>query len=368
MFAFPAAKRTFVLLMSIALLVTVVVAQAGEEKGYLGVKLQELTPSMAKALQMDDQSGVMINEIVDDSPAEKAGLKDGDVILEFNGKNISDNDDLVKAVRGTSPGETVEVVVLRDGKNKNLEVEIGKHEDKSLTWVFDDDDMHDSHFEHYGDGEHKVIVMSGSGDDDFVWSSGEDMAFGFDDDRGYMGVNLDDLNEQMGEYFGVEDGKGALVTEVVEDSPAAKAGLKAGDVIVRLGEKEIDSSSALHKAVADTEPEQQMSVKVMRKGQSKDMSITLGEVPEGSFSKRIEFIGEDDDHFTVHAAPRMSKHFGHGGDVDVRVIRRGAPHGEVEFHELKEMQEAEGELKEMREELHKMQQELKEMQEELKKK
>ena len=70
-----------------------------------------------------------------------------------------------------------------------------------------------------------------------------------------MGVNLDDLNEQMGEYFGVEGGKGALVTEVVEDSPAAKAGLKAGDVIVKLGEKDIDSSAALHKAMADTEPE-----------------------------------------------------------------------------------------------------------------
>ena len=367
MFAFPAAKRTFVLMMSIALLVTVVVAQAGEEKGYLGVKLQELTPSMAKALQMDDESGVMINEIVDDSPAEKAGLEDGDVILEFNGKSISDNNDLVKAVRRTSPGDNVEVVVLRNGKNKTLNVEIGKHEDKSFAWVSGDDDMHGSHFEHYGDGEHKVIVMSGD-DDNFVWSSGGDVSFGFDNDRGYMGVNLDDLNEQMGEYFGVEDGKGALVTEVVEDSPADKAGLKAGDVIVRLGEKEIDSSSALHKAVADTEPEQQMSVKVLRKGQSKDMSITLGEVPEGSYSKRIEFIGEDDNHFTVHAAPRMSKHFGHGDDVDVRVIRRGAPHGKAEFHELKGIHEAEGELKEMREELHQMQKELQEMQEELKKK
>ena len=263
-------------------------------------------------------------------------------------------------MRGTSPGDKVEVVVLRNGKNKSLEVEIGKKEKKNVFHMSGDD----SFFEHYGDGEHKVIVMSGD-DEDFVWSSGEDIPFGLDNDRGYMGVNLDDLNEQMGEYFGVEDGKGALVTEVVEDSPADKAGLKAGDVIVRLGEKEIDSSSALHKAVADTEPEQQMSVKVMRKGQSKDISITLGEVPEGSYSKRIEFIGESDHHF---APPRMMKHFGHGGDVDVRVIRRGAPHGAVKIHELEEIHEANVELKEMRDELDKMRDELKEMQEELKKK
>lgn len=364
MFAFPAAKRTIVLMMSIALLVTVVVAQAGEDKGYLGVSLQELTPSMAKALQMDDNSGVMINNVVDDSPAEKAGLEVGDVILQFNGKTISDNDDLVKAVRSTSPGDKIEVVVLRNGKNKSLEVEIGEREDKSFIWV-SGDDAPAPHFKYFGDGDHKVIVMSG--DDDFVWSSG-DMPFGLDNDRGYMGVNLDDMNEQMGEYFGVEDGKGALVTEVVEDSPAAKAGFKAGDVIVRLGEKEIDSSAALHKAIAKTEPEQQMAVKVMRKGKSKDLSITLGEVPEGAYSKHMEFIGGGDNHFRIHTAPSMSRHFWHGGDVDVQVIRRGAPHGAVEFHDLESMHEAEGELKEMREELDKMRDELKEIQEELKKK
>ena len=365
MFAFPAAKRTIVLMMSIALLVTVVVAQAGEDKGYLGVSLQELTPSMAKALQMDDNSGVMINNVVDDSPAEKAGLEDGDVILEFNGKTISDNDDLVKAVRGTSPGDKVKVVVLRNGKNESLEVEVGKHEDKSFVWM-SGDDADAPHYKHFGDGDHKVIIMSG--DDDFTWTVDQDMPFGFDNDRGYMGVNLDDMNEQMGEYFGVEDGKGALVTEVVEDSPADKAGLKAGDVIVRLGEKEIDSTTALHKAVAKTEPEQQMAVKVMRKGKSKDLSITLGEVPEGAYSKHMEFIGEGDTHYRIHTAPRMMKHFGHGSDVDLRVIRRGAPHGAVEFHDMESRHEAEGEIKEMRDELDKMRNELKEMQEELKKK
>ena len=363
MFAFPAAKRTFVLMMSIALLVTVVVAQAGEEKGYLGVKLQELTPSMAKALQMDDESGVMINEIVDDSPAEKAGLEDGDVILEFNGKTISDNGDLTKAVRATSPGEEVKVVVLRNGKTKSIKIEVGKNESRNVFFMSGDGDSHAPHFEHFGEGDHKVMIMSG--DDDFTWTMDEDMDFSFNSDRGYMGVHLDDLNEQMGEYFGVKDGNGALVTEVVEDSPAAKAGLKAGDVIVKVGENDVESAASLHKAIADTEPEQQMAIKVMRKGRSKDLSITLGEMPEEAFSKRMEFIGKGDNHFSIHTAPRMMKHFGHD-DVDVRVIRR-APHAKHEYLELKELHEAESELKEMREELHNMQKELKKIQEELKK-
>ncbi len=343
MFAFPAAKRTLVLILSIALLASAVVAQAddGHEKGYLGVMLQDVTPSMAKALQMGDQSGVMINEVIDDSPAEKAGFEDGDVILEFNGKTISDNGDLTKAVRGTSPGDKVEVVVLRGGKNKTIDVEVGEREEKN------------------------VFFMSGD-DDDFTWTMDNEMVMDFDNDRGYMGVHLDDLNEQMGEYFGVEDGGGALVTEVIEDSPADKAGLKAGDVIIRIGENEVDSSKALHKVIGDTEPEQQMAVKVMRKGKSKDLSITLGEMPEQDYSKHMEFISEGDDHCTIHRAPRMMKHSGHG-DVDVRVIRRGAPHGKHEYLELKELHEADSELKEMREELHQMQKELKKMQEELNK-
>ena len=340
MFAFPAAKRTLVLMMSIALLVTVTAAQAGEDEGYLGVMLQDLTPSMAKALQMGDKSGVMINDVIDDGPAAQAGLEDGDVILEFDGKAISDNKDLVKAVRTASPGDKIEVVVLRSGKNKNLEVEIGKHEDKNVFYM--------------------------SGDDDFVWTT-DKMAFGLDKDRGYMGVHLDDLNEQMGEYFEVEDGKGALVTEVVEDGPAAKAGLKAGDVIVMIGDNEIDSSTALHEAIADTEPAQQMAVKVVRKGKGKELSITLGEMPEDAFFKHLEIICKDDDHFSIHAAPRMMKHFGHGGDVDIRMIRRGGPHGLDTFHEFKELYEAESELQEMREELDKMHAELKAMQKELEK-
>lgn len=362
MFAFPAAKRSLVLMMSIALLVSAPLAQADqdEEKGYLGVMLQDVTPSMAKALQMGDQTGVMISEVIDDSPAAKGGLEDGDVILEFNGKTISDNGDLTKAVRGTSPGDQVDLVVLRGGKNKNLTVEVGKSESKNVWVIAEGDKGHAPHVKHF-EGEN-VMVFEGD-DDDFVWTTGKNMPFGMNLDRGYMGVHLDNLNEQMGEYFGVEGGKGALVTEVIEDSPAAAAGLKAGDVIVKIGESDIDSPEALHEAMAETEAEQQMAVSVIRKGQSKSLSVTLGEMPENAFTKHMEFIGEGDDHFTIHSAPTMMKHLGDHGDVDVRVIRR-APGADMEFHEL---HEAEGELKEMREELDKMREELKEMKKDLKK-
>jgi len=354
MYAFPAAKRTLVLVMGLALLVVAAVAQADDDgdEGYLGVMLQDVSPSMAKALQMGDKSGVMINEVIDDGPAEKAGIEDGDVILEFNGQTIAEYKDLTKAVRATSPGDKVEVVVLRGGKTKTIDVEIGKNENEDVFFMSKDGDIdvRAPHFKHFDTGDANVWVMRDD-DDDVSWTMDMDHDFVFDSDRGFLGVHLDDLEGQLGEYFGVEDGNGALVTEVVEDSPAAKAGLKAGDVIVKVGSQDVDSAKAVHKALADTEPDQQMAVEVVRKGKKKEVSVTLGEMPENEFAKRMEFIGDDDDHFTIRRAPHMMMHSRDYGDrdVDVRVIRR----------------DAEGELKEMREELHKMQQELKKMQEEL---
>jgi membrane-associated protease RseP (regulator of RpoE activity) len=188
--------------------------------------------------------------------------------------------------------------------------------------------------------------------------------------HGYLGVHLQDLDEALLAALDYEDlDGGVLVTEVVEDSPAAAAGLKAGDVIVRLGGNEIDSSGTLHKAIADTKPEQKVAIEVVRKGQVKSLAITLGEVPENQFSKHMEFIGQSgDDHFTIHSSPTMMKHFKHHGDEDVhvKVIRRGAPHGEdIEIHELHEIEEAHQELKQMRNELDKMREELEKMKQEI---
>jgi len=88
MFAFPAAKRAPLLLMTLLFLIAAPLAMADDDSGYLGVMLQDVSPSMAKALQLGDQTGVLINQVVEDSPAAKAGLQDGDVIVAFEGKSL----------------------------------------------------------------------------------------------------------------------------------------------------------------------------------------------------------------------------------------------------------------------------------------
>ena len=352
MFAIPAAKRTLVLIMSLALLVFAATAVAGEEKGYLGVVLQDISPSMAKALQIEEDTGVMVNEVVDDSPAAKAGLEDGDVILSFNGEKITDYGDLTNAVRKTSPGDEVEVVVLRAGKKKNFAVEVGQHEAKNVFFMSDEGDVHAPHFKHFESDGANVWVMSDD-ENDVTWNVKKN-DFVFNSNRGYMGVHLDDINEQMGEYFGVEGGEGALVTEVVEDSPAAEAGLQAGDVITKVDDTEIASMSDLHEMVQGTEKDQKVQIGYMRKGKFSKVEVTLAEAPETEFSDQIKIMTD-----RAH-----NMHF--SGPSKLHIKR--APHGERHVEVIREMHGgADEELQEMRDELEKMRQELEEMRNELKK-
>ena len=141
MSAFSAAKRNALVALGLLLILNAGQTSAGEDgQGYLGVMLQDITPSMAKALQLEGQSGVMINQVVDDSPAAQAGLEDGDIILEFQGQPIHDYNDLTRAVRRSPPGEKVELLILHGGKKQTLWVELGEKKKSSGGHVFTNDD------------------------------------------------------------------------------------------------------------------------------------------------------------------------------------------------------------------------------------
>jgi membrane-associated protease RseP (regulator of RpoE activity) len=329
-------KRILVVMTTCALILVSVTALAGEKSGYLGVMLQEISTSMAKALQMDDTGGVLVSEVIEDSPAEKAGLKDGDVVLEFNGQSTASNKALVKAVRNAAAGDEVKIKVLRGGKTKTIEVLLGEKIKEKMVWFDSGDDRHTIHM----DNNIEIIM--------------EDLEGSFKLDRGFLGVQLDDLNEELGQYFGVEDGHGTLVTKVTKDSGAEEAGLKAGDVIVRLGDSEINSADDLHQAMADTKPEQEVTVQVLRKGKSKKFDVTLGE-PSMDSIRKIEIISENGD-FPGHAPKMFMKHFEH----------KGAPHAK---HQMERMQFIEEhkmhDLEIVREELESLRLELEELRIEL---
>lgn len=436
MFAFPAAKRPLgvaALLVPclVALALTGTASAAGQ--GYLGIMLQDLTPSMAKALQMGDGTGIIVNSVTDDSPAAKAGLVDGDVITELNGAKVTDTAGFTAAVRALAPGDKAALAVLRDGKKKTITAELGERPAKlagdaaphgeiriitpdgekvqqfeGLEGLEKLKELHGieglegleglknlDHMKMMHDGNMKVIVIpkDGEGAEGFTWEEDDDaeapegqhrfvVKMQDDDnaDRGWLGVRLDALNAQLGDYFGVKDGAGVLVTEVVKDSPAAKAGLLAGDVIVKAGDQETASPDALHEAMGDTKPGDDMALTVLRKGARKTITAKLGEMPADAAGRREIRVEAGEPGEMKLMAPRMLRHLGQadgeGGNVERRIIiRKGGGsddegEGNVERRVIiRKGGDDEGEdadLSEVREEIDALRKEMKELREQLK--
>lgn len=342
--AFPAAKRQ--LTRMIPLLIFILIAPLAladtDDTGWLGVGFQSLSPAMAKALQLDDEKGVLVNNVIDDSPAHSAGLSAGDIIVDIDGKTIAERQDLVDVVQDLEPGTTVDIVVLRDGRQKTVEVEIGQREDndKVLYQFFDSDAL--EHMEH--DGDFQFYTYNTSDDDDV-----QTHFFSNHKDRGFLGVDIDDLSEQLGTYFQVEDGNGALITEVIEDTPAADAELKAGDVIVGLDDQEITSTQDLHNVMADVKPQQDVTLQIIRNGKRKQVDVTTTESPN-RFGKDIEVL--TDGKIWSNSTPKVL-YYGNGHHLPKHKWTMPEGHDD-EMDELRqEMKALKKELKSIRKELKK---------------
>ncbi|MBD3170011.1 MAG: PDZ domain-containing protein [candidate division Zixibacteria bacterium] len=241
-----------VLLTLILVACTAPATNSGEsKKGWLGVYIQDIDSDLMDALDLNSKDGVLVDDVVSDSPAEKGGIKPGDIIVKFNDVDTNSERKLRYKIKATNPGDKVEVVVLRDGKEKKLNVEMGepKRSAYSYSYEYDDDDWKD----------HKGISVI------------------MRDKRAGLGVVIDDLNEQLGEFFGIEDGEGVLIEKIVEDSPAEKAGLKAGDVIIEMDGKHVSNTSELRKILAEKEAGDEVKIIVMRDKRKKEIKAELSE-------------------------------------------------------------------------------------------
>jgi len=174
-------------------------------RGYLGVMIQDVTPALAKEFKLKDTGGALIGDVVPRGPADKAGLKDGDVVLEFNGKSVADSRQLKLTVADTKPGSTVPVKVWRDGSPRTLEVTV-----KDLP-----------------------------GTEQLAQNNTDNNR-----DTGTLkGVTVGDLDPQTRQQFNLPDAvKGALITEVKPDSASAEAGLKPGEVIEEINRHSVKSA------------------------------------------------------------------------------------------------------------------------------
>jgi serine protease Do len=180
-------------------------------RGYLGVRIQDMTPLLAQEFNLKNDQGALVGDVVPNGPADKAGLKSGDVIEEFNGHKVTDSRHLRLEVAETPPGDRVPVEVLRDGATKNLEVKV-----KELPGT-----------EEVADNDNS----SNSGNPDTL-----------------QGVGVSDMDAQSRQQLNIPDNvKGAVVTDVAPNSPSAEAGLKPGDVITEINHHSVKSADdAVH--------------------------------------------------------------------------------------------------------------------------
>jgi membrane-associated protease RseP (regulator of RpoE activity) len=165
--------------------------------------------------------GVGVKQVVKDSPAEKAGLRKGDVILRFDGENVTSVRKLNRLISEVAPDQTVRVSISRSGAEQELSATIAKR-------------------------THSFARFDSGGDVAKVWKwegpviSSDNFSFSFGNSR-RLGVSTSELTKQLADFFGVPGGKGVLVTSVIEEDPAAKAGIKAGDVITSIDGEAVDS-------------------------------------------------------------------------------------------------------------------------------
>lgn len=174
-------------------------------RGYLGVMIQNVTPDLAKEFKLKQATGALVGEVVPNGPADKAGLKDGDVVLQYNGNTVRDGRQLQLAVAETKPGSKVPVEVMRNGSAKNLDVTVGQLP-----------------------GTEKLAQANSA--------NGQQTGT-------LQGVGVTDLNGQARQEFKIpQNVQGAIITEVQPDSAAAEAGLKPGDVILSINRKPVKNA------------------------------------------------------------------------------------------------------------------------------
>ncbi|MFA5089534.1 MAG: Do family serine endopeptidase [Candidatus Omnitrophota bacterium] len=177
--------------------------------GWLGITVQDLTPEMSKYFDLAEKEGILIAKTLENSPAQKAGMKEGDIIRKFDNKNIRSTKELVATVSKTEIGRRVTVELIRDKKPLKLDVEIGERPQ---------------------DLEKTSQAEAVSADN-------------------WRGIEADDISPQIARRFRIEDKQGVVVVNVEPDSPADLAGLNTGDVILEIDKHPVKNMAAYKKII-----------------------------------------------------------------------------------------------------------------------
>ena len=181
-------------------------------RGWLGVVIQQITPDIKEAMNLTDTKGALISRVDPAGPAQKAGIERGDVIVEFDHEPIDDMEELPRRVALVAPGKKVEVRVRRAGKEQTFHVEVGKLEEGQQVAAAEEEKQ---------------------------------------DGPTVFGLRVQDLTDELSEQLGVQGEKGVVVTEVENGTPAQKAGMRRGDVILEVNQTAVSNAAEFRSAAHD---------------------------------------------------------------------------------------------------------------------
>lgn len=176
-------------------------------RGWLGVSIQDITPELAKTFGLKERKGGLVAEVMKDGPAEKAGIEQGDVIVEFDGKEIAESKDLPRIVAATAVGKTVNVKVMRNGKTISKSVKIGQMDETATT------------------AEAKVTGGN------------------------QLGITVQDITPQIARALGLKKTSGVVVTQIEPGNSAAEAGIQKGDIIKEVNRKSVKNSDEFFREI-----------------------------------------------------------------------------------------------------------------------
>jgi membrane-associated protease RseP (regulator of RpoE activity) len=259
---------------------------------FLGVYAEDVNKENMARYGMRDARGVAVTQVIKDSPAEKAGLRKDDVIVRFEGDSVTSVRKLNRLVSEVAPDQTVRLNISRGGSEQEVAVTIGKRNESINA-------MGDWHGFDQLKGLDKIEGLDRLKDFElnmppgakaWKWEGGpgkDGMIFGFGNHR-RIGIGTTQLTKQLSEYFGIGDTKGVLVTSVMEDSPAAKSGLKAGDVITAIDGEKVEDAGDLAQGI-NKKKDGDVTLTVVRNKNQRtitvtpkaDPSMTPGAAPNG---------------------------------------------------------------------------------------
>ncbi len=206
------------------------------KRGWLGVTIQRVSENQAKALGLDAPTGALIASVGEGQPADKAGVKQGDVVLEVNGVKVTDNNGLLRAIAGLAPNEKAKLTLWRNGKKVTRTVTLGQRGEKTMASM-------------KPEAPKKAATV--------------------------LGMSLKQVNDKEAAALGLEKAQGLLVVQVDQASAAAEEGVRQGDVIIQANQRDVNSTGDLNAIIKKDKKRGAIMLLIKRQGQNTFVALPL---------------------------------------------------------------------------------------------